>query len=538
MKTIPINNERILSTPDNYQFIPIGNPDHIFGPAGFLNELRDRIFRRNRAPQTDFWATVGRQDGQAIDWTGNIFCSGTGNDASTGITGDEITILKTIHPEIEQNGQKALEKVLVFDNVNFGTTPASNLIRLTVMVDSGQGALVYYQHTTNDDKMSQYGDIEYIQPQENRDYDDNGRDRLDYFFNVPADVSAVNRFIVKVITFSRNPAENLSGLLQRVEKPYRLLRFNVTNNNFDDVSTLGIPDADRTLKTLLLIHGTFSTTEGSFGELLNDKWLVNMTKQFGGIYDQIIAFDHQTIFEGPAANVAKMQELIKPGAKFSQTIDIITTSRGGLVGKTIVNNATINSSLFTVERMAAVACANGVEYFSAGWTISKGLSVLKIVSKLINNVGLEIFTAIAQTGVNFFLQQPGCVVMTIGSEPLTTILNGTPANTNMRYFPITGNYTTPINFKQRVLNLLVNVVYKDAPNDWVVGTAQQAIMPTANYAYGQTKRHNYSYYLSTTFDSIHTQYFTINAPPQGQPETGIPRDAIEHFLFDPYVNIL
>ncbi|HXU27725.1 MAG TPA: hypothetical protein VN698_10890, partial [Bacteroidia bacterium] len=395
--------------------------------------------------------------------------------------------------------------------------------------------LVFYQHTTSDDATSQTGDLEYIQPQENQNYKDNGRDRLDYFFDVPSDISALNRFIVKVIIFSRDANLHPEKLLQRIEKPHKLLRYNVATNVFDDISANGISNADRQLKTLLFIHGTFSSTVGSFGGLIDSGWLRQIIK--AGTYQQIIALDHPTIFAGPNQNVAQMITLIGLGQKFKEKIHIVTTSRGGLVGKTIVNDKNIDSNIFTVERMAAQACANGVEYFTAGWKISKGLSVLKIVFKLLEREGLEIFTAIAQTGVNFFLEQPGCVAMTIDSPPLTTILNGTPANADMRYFPVTGNYI-PANFKTRVLNLLVRAVYEDRPNDWVVGTTQQAIMPTANYAYANTKHWNYNYYFATTFDSIHTQYLTMPAPPSGQIASGVPRDAIKNFLQDEYANIL
>ncbi|MGZ3863071.1 MAG: DUF7379 domain-containing protein [Bacteroidia bacterium] len=535
MKTIQINNINLLSTNEGYQFIPIGNPDHLFGQGGWLDEMKDRIFKRRNTPLEDFWATLGRQDGRKINWTGRILCSGVGNDHSTGITGEEVDLLKKLHPEIASQGKKALEKVLVLDNVNFGNDPDGQKLRLSVMANPGEGVLVFYQHTTNADPMSQSGDIEYIQPQENHNYSDNGRDRLDYFFEVPHDVSATNRFIVKVILFAKDPNLHPQDLLHRIEKPHRLLRYNTASNNFDDISSTGIADADRKLKTLLLIHGTFSSTANSYGGLITSGWLQQIVR--AGTYQQIIALDHPTIFAGPDENVAKLKTLIGTGSKFAEKIHIVTTSRGGLVGKTIVNDTGIDNSLFTVERMAAQACANGVEYFTAGWKISKGLSVLKIVFKLLGRDGLEIFTAIAQTGVNFFLTRPGCVAMTIGSEPLTKILNGTPANKDMRYFPVTGDYY-PDDFKQRVIDLMIDVVYQGRPNDWVVGTTQQVIMPVNNYAYSRTRNWDANHYFSTTFDSIHTKYLNIDSPPSHQTAQGIPREAIKTFLQDDYNNIL
>lgn len=546
MKNIPINRNTKLATPQNYQFIPLGNSQRLFGNGGLLDQVRDRIFKKNSTPVEDFWATVGRQDGQAIDWTGSIVCSGNGNDRSTGVTSDEIAYIKELYPEVGNTAPKALEKVVVFDNVSFGVDPESRKIRLTLMVDPGEGAVVYYQHTGNDDTLSQEGEVEYIQPANTPNYNDNQRDRLDYMFDVPPKVQPDDRFIVKAITFKRNASETPEMLLRRVEKPYHLLRYNPDKNDpqnnyigsFEVLSefdkngnpTGNLPAELRTKKTLLLIHGTFSTTNNSYGGLLQSGWLKNVITS--GLYEQVLALDHPSIFEGPADNVAKMKILMGAGPKFTHPVHIITTSRGGLVGKTIVNDKEIHDNFFEVERMAAVACANGVEYFSAGWKIVKGLAVLKSLFKMTGRAGLATFTAIAQVGSEVFLMQPGAVAMTPGSQPLEVILTGTPVNPGMRYFPLTGNFI-PTDAKQKILDLLIKIVYKEDPNDWVVGTKQQAIMPEQHYAYGTTKGWGYDYYLSTTFSSIHTQYFTHNPPPEA-----IPRETVLNYLKDAYANIL
>jgi hypothetical protein len=402
------------------------------------------------------------------------------------------------------------------------------------MVDPGESAIVFYQHTDAADTTSQNGIVQFIQPAETPNYNDNQRDRLDYYFTVPPKADPSDRFVVKAITFQRDPQLSPEALLQKIENPYRLLRYNVQTNSFDQL-TNGLPAADRSLKTLLLIHGTFSTTEKSYGGLISSGWLTNVINS--GLYQQVIALDHPTILEGPAQNVAKLVELMGPGPKFSQPMHIITTSRGGLVGKTIVNDKGIDANLFTVERVAAQACANGVMYFSTGENISKGLGVLKAIFKIAGRGGLTIFTAIAQVGVNFFLSQPGCQAMTPGSALLTTILAGTPVNPDMRYYPVTGNYS-PDNLEQRLVDVLVKAVYGTNPNDWVVGTTQQVIMPDGHLAYskkGLTTQH----YFTTTYDSMHTKYLNMDPPPpQGQPAPGIPRDAILAYLKDAHANIL
>lgn len=526
MKSIAIANRNTLKSTAGYEFIPIGNPEKLFGDGGFLDQVKDRIFKRNNAPVTDFWATLGRQDGQTIDWSGSIDCSRNGNDRSTGLTAEEITELRQLHPEIDSGSKRALEKFISFDNVKFGASEASRKIRLTLMVSAGDGAIAFLQHTGRNDTKSQGGAIEYILPEATENNATNTRDRLTYLFDVPP-LGPNDRFVIKFITFTRSGTDSKS-IVSRFENPYKLLRFNNNANAFEQVSS-GIPAADRTKKTLLLIHGTFSTTNKSYKGFLDSGWLnkVINTKQ----YDQVIALDHPTVFEDARQNVDKLVSLIGPGPKFSQPVHIITTSRGGLVGKTIVNDANIHTNLFTVERMAAVACANGVEHFTAGWKIAKFLSVMKTVFKLTGAGNLSLITALAENSAEFFLKQPGCVLMTPGSDRLKTVLGGSPQNPGMRYLPVTGDFK-PDDLKDKVIDLLVKAVYKNDPNDWVVGTKQQAIMPDANYAYKQTLGRDYNYYLSNTYDCTHTTYLTSKlAPPD-------PKQYILEYLTKEYSGIL
>lgn len=526
MKSIDIAGRNLLKTAAGFQFLPIGNPEKLFGDGGFLDQVKDRIFKKNNAPVTDFWATLGRQDGQAIDWTGTIDCSRNGNDRSTGLTGEQVDELRQLHPEIDSGAKRALERFISFDKIKFGNSEASRKIRLTVMVGTGEGAIAFLQHTDRSDTKSQSGTQEYILPEATEGNATNTRDRLTYQFDVPP-LGPNDRFVIKFITFTRSGTDSKS-IVSRFENPYKLLRFNNNANAFEQVNS-GIPAADRTKKTLLLIHGTFSTTNKSYKGFLDSGWLNKAINT--KTYDQILALDHPTVFEDARQNVDKLVSLVGSGPKFSQPLHIITTSRGGLVGKTIVNDANIHANLFTVERMAAVACANGVEHFTAGWKIAKFLSVLKTVFKLTGAGNLSLITALAENSAEFILKQPGCVLMTPGSDRLKTVLGGIPQNPGMRYLPVTGDYK-PDDLKDKVIDLLVKAVYKNDPNDWVVGTKQQAIMPDANYAYRQTLGRDYNYYLSNTYDCTHTTYLTSKlAPPD-------PKQYILDYLTAAYSGIL
>ena len=80
---------------------------------------------------------------------------------------------------------------------------------------------------------------------------------------------------------------------------------------------------------LVLIHGTFSSTAGSYAALFqSDDWakLFNAYEK-----NQVLALDHHTVTESPALNAYQLVSKLPEGAK----LHLLTYSRGGLVGDLI-----------------------------------------------------------------------------------------------------------------------------------------------------------------------------------------------------------
>ncbi|MBL8517924.1 MAG: CHAT domain-containing protein [Betaproteobacteria bacterium] len=79
-------------------------------------------------------------------------------------------------------------------------------------------------------------------------------------------------------------------------------------------------------EALLFIHGTASSTLGSFSELAShaDAW-GRLRGRFG---ERIFALEHRTFSRSPIDNALTVARLLPPGAAFS----LVTHSRGGLVG--------------------------------------------------------------------------------------------------------------------------------------------------------------------------------------------------------------
>ena len=76
-------------------------------------------------------------------------------------------------------------------------------------------------------------------------------------------------------------------------------------------------------KYLLFIHGTISTTEGSFGAFKNEEW----HKIYSNYEGRILAFNHNTISDSPYCNAIDLLKALPEKVN----LDIISSSRGGLV---------------------------------------------------------------------------------------------------------------------------------------------------------------------------------------------------------------
>ncbi len=79
---------------------------------------------------------------------------------------------------------------------------------------------------------------------------------------------------------------------------------------------------------LLFLHGTASSTLGSFGGLPQQQMKVWEELQ-RDYKDRVFAFEHATLTKSPADNIIELLEVIPPGAR----LHIVSHSRGGLLGE-------------------------------------------------------------------------------------------------------------------------------------------------------------------------------------------------------------
>ncbi|WP_165069612.1 DUF7379 domain-containing protein [Paludisphaera rhizosphaerae] len=118
---------------------------------------------------------------------------------------------------------------------------------------------------------------------------------------------------------------------------------------------------DRPARVLLFVHGTFSSTIGSYGALSATPWGQEFLKAARENYDLVIGFDHATLSNDPLENasdlLARLQSISWP---HPPRLDVVTHSRGGLVLRSLSEHLLPLASFpVLIERVVFVAVTNG-----------------------------------------------------------------------------------------------------------------------------------------------------------------------------------
>ncbi len=92
----------------------------------------------------------------------------------------------------------------------------------------------------------------------------------------------------------------------------------------------GASDAD---PTLVLIHGTFSSTRGTFADLWNSA-PQQVRELFRGYGDRVYALEHRTLSASPLDNALSLLRALPTGRR--NRLHLLTHSRGGLVAEALV----------------------------------------------------------------------------------------------------------------------------------------------------------------------------------------------------------
>ena len=280
-------------------------------------------------------------------------------------------------------------------------------------------------------------------------------------------------------------------------------------------------------KVLLFVHGTFSSTRGSFAHLLTHQAGRSFFAVATATYDVVLGFDHRTLTENPMTNAKQLLAALQGlGLSPGSTIDAIAFSRGGLVIRSLVETLLAEADLLPgtkIGRVIFVGCTNGGTHLADADNVSDlidvytnlfarvaagigalsgptGMAIGKAVSSSFTLLG-RFVQAVGDAAIN---EQaiPGLAAMRPDGDAVKT-LNGAagPGSADAAYFAISANFEPHLDLAgnlamegvEIVLNRIAGRLFENAANDLVVDTVEMtnfgalaARLGERTFAFGQT----------------------------------------------------
>jgi hypothetical protein len=251
-------------------------------------------------------------------------------------------------------------------------------------------------------------------------------------------------------------------------RPYKVRRF--TPANYADRSATPLDGDDwRHLaggRTLLFVHGTFSTSHGCFGALPRD-----LIAELEHRYDRrVIAFDTFTLSEDPAENARRFLQFVPPGIKLE--LDVVCHSRGGLVTRQIsARGADVRRVVFVGVPNAGTMLASPDHMVHM---IDRFSSALVLVpSGPLTETMEAILAAVKVIGHGVVGGLPGLAAMRPGGDFLEKLNHDTTPPS--QYYAITADFEPKAQsfgslVRLGAANAVMDRVFRDADNDLVVPT--------------------------------------------------------------------
>lgn len=263
-------------------------------------------------------------------------------------------------------------------------------------------------------------------------------------------------------------------------RPYRLRTMSPQDYQRGDVAALtpGSADYDTTMtrlragRSLLFVHGTFSTAHSAFAGLTAAD-MQALSTAYGG---RLWAFDHFTLSHSPARNIEELVQQLPAGAPLD--VDIVCHSRGGLVSREIVERGATNGAAakLKVNKVAFVGAAN------AGTILTEPEHMMQMIDRFTTAVDLlpdgpatyileGIITAVKVVGHGGLKSLDGLASM----NPIGDYLSGLNGQSNGKasYYGITADFEPKgTAFSALALkDALMDRIFGDTANDLVVPTA-------------------------------------------------------------------
>jgi len=285
-------------------------------------------------------------------------------------------------------------------------------------------------------------------------------------------VGAIGKKVLKVLVFPLvDPVLGKIGdhFASKWEGKNRLNRVRwMTVDNYRSSAVTSFTAADwatlRDGRALLLVHGTFSTAHGGFGGLPRET-MTALHEKYDG---RVVAFDHHSISVTPKDNAELLAGLVPDGPALE--VDVITHSRGGLVGREIASAGALD-----VRGLVMVAAPNAGTVLADREHLSDLLDRVTDLAQFVPDNGVTdtlgiVFAVVKQLAVGAVGGLDGIMAMN-PSEDYLNELNGRPAP-EAALRAIAADYEPPRGapVARVARDGATDLVFKAADNDLVVPT--------------------------------------------------------------------
>jgi hypothetical protein len=291
------------------------------------------------------------------------------------------------------------------------------------------------------------------------------------------------------------------------------------------------------LKVLLFVHGTFSSTRGSFAHLLTHEAGRSLFAAAAQTYDVVLGFDHRTLTEEPMTNAKQLLAALQgSGIPPGSRIDCVAFSRGGLVIRSLIETLLVDADLLPdvqFGRVIFVGCTNGGTHLADAENISDLIDVYTnlfaraaaIIGPVGGPTGMAIGKAISNsfTLLGRFVQAigdaaindqavPGLAAMRPDGDAVKALNRAiSPGSADATYFAISADFEPRLDLVSStlvkegveiVLDRISDRLFKNAANDLVVDTIQMT-----NFGVLAARLGDRIFPFGQTGTVYHTEYF-------------------------------
>lgn len=288
-------------------------------------------------------------------------------------------------------------------------------------------------------------------------------------------VGAVGRKLLKVLVYPvTDPilgpiTELFAHNWEEHYRPYSVRRFAADNFASSNIPSLSPDDWQKLAsgRTLLFMHGVFTTSHASFGALPAEL-VAELNQRYG---DRVIAFDSFTLSEEPGENASRFLNLVPEGLKLE--LDIVCHGRGGLIARELaVRSSFVKRVVFVGAPNAGTALADPDNLVAMIDRLSSALVLLP--AGPISETMESILTAVKVIAHGATVGLRGLAAMRPEGQFLRDLNSAKSENAD--YYAITSDFEPREHklanlIKHQLADAVVDRVFKNAANDLVVPTA-------------------------------------------------------------------